>query len=148
MLIQHSQADILASYLIAAGVGVNPAPALPITTWPIYIDSQPDIPDRLIVIYSRGGRLDGRSHKTGTVLTHPGIQVAIRVRAGDYRSGYLKGNNVASELDDILNNMVTLQSKTYKVAAVTRTSDVLSIGQDPRSRPMFTLNANTTIEMV
>lgn len=138
-ILLHQPASILRTLLVSLGVGANPSPT---AVWPIQDTSEPDAPDNSITIYDTQGRTQGRIQFTGETQEIHGIQ--IRIRAASSTVGWAKARSIARVLDvEILRNLVTVEGSVYLVQAVTRTSDVLSLGKEtPNSkRSVFTINA-------
>lgn len=125
--------------MIALGLGTDPASNGP---WPVYAAGEPDKPDSAITVYDTVGRQEGRTHVDGEAQEHHGVQV--RVRSAAHTAGYAKARAVAVALDeDVLMNSVHIGAASYRVWAVARTGDVLSLGKEsPDSkRSLFTINA-------
>jgi hypothetical protein len=121
----HSPACILQAILVARGLGASP----PNLIWPIYIDSQPDLPDNLISVLNEIGKDYGRVQINGERLEHHGVTVSVR--AGLSPLGYSKARQIAIVLDSsIYFDEVSIESSSYLVYAVTRTSDVVYRGKE------------------
>ena len=83
---------------------------------------------------------------SGQVQEHPGIQV--RVRGVSHPIGYAKAKAIATALDESVSYAgVSINGASYRIHAVSRTSDVLDWGKDvPRSNlNIFTVNATVSI---
>jgi len=138
--LDHSPADIVATLLIALGLGQSPTENTP--TWPIFVSREPDTPDSVITVYDTSGRLQGRFQTSGEVQEAFGIQV--RVRDASHQDGYAKARAIAVALDEsISQESVTVDAATYTVVDVARTSGVFTLGtESPESkRNIFTINA-------
>lgn len=134
----HSPADVLRHLLVELGQGVLPSVG---GDWPIYVGAEPNTPDSVVTLYDTAGRDDGRVMSDGERQEHHGVQ--IRLRDPDHQSGYLKARAVALALDqDIAQSEQTIAGTTYTVHAVSRTTDVISLGKEvPKSkRNLFTIN--------
>lgn|SRR3990167_993558 len=141
----HSPADVLRRVLITLGHGVNP----PLTTWPIYAAGEPNTPDNCITVYDTEGRNDGRSMIDGEQWEHYGVQV--RIRSTTHKVGYAKAQAIAEALDqEIYDEVETIDTTTYLLHSVSRTSRVLALGKDtPNSkRTLFTINALVSLKTI
>lgn len=139
----HSPANIIRYLLISEGLGTLPTDS---GSWPVYYSNEPGTPDSVITLYDTAGRIDGHSQIDGRVIEHHGIQV--RVRCANPENGYAKARAIAVALDeDVSFSGVTISTSTYTVYAVTRSSDVLSLGKEtPTSkRNLFTVNATVAL---
>lgn len=142
----HSPNDVLRRLLVNMGKGV--LPGAPTAVWPIGV-VRPDKPDNCVTVYETEGRRDGRTMNGGEVWYHPGVQ--IEVRSADHNTGYLKANQLATCCDEeIYNETVTFEGKTYTITNVSRVGQVMSLGYEtPESRrELFTFNATVTITQV
>lgn len=139
----HSPARIIAQLLVALSQGAAPADS---AAWPVYYAREPDTPDSVITVYNTAGRRNGRFMVGGEVQEHPGVQV--RVRGADHQDGYTKAKAIATALDESVSYAgVSVGGTSYRIHAVSRTSDVLDLGKDvPRSNlNIFTVNAVASI---
>ena len=137
--LDHSPAEIVRRVLIALGLGADPQAVSP--EWPVYAVSETNNPDNVITVYNTTGTQSGRT-RDGERQEHHGIQ--IRVRSAYEAIGYQKARDIAVALDqDVYQEPVAIDGKAYRVHAITRTSDVLSLGrQTPNTeRRLFTVNA-------
>ena len=142
--VAHSPADILRYALVGKGIGVLRSQNTANNAWPIFCGHLPDIPDNAICTYDTTGIGSGRIMATGETIRHPGWQ--IRLRAKSNRDAWLKMGALKTALDGMLRLAVSIGSDTYTIAAVTQTSDVLSLGQetDAVRREQLTLNGTLT----
>jgi hypothetical protein len=115
-----------------------------------YVTSLPDEPDNAICVQDTVGRLDGRIHKTGETIVHPGIQV--RVRSESFVLGWAKANEIKTALEQIKNDSVSVvdpisgTTHTYTIHSATLTSPILPIGEGKEGRrENFTINVVLTI---
>jgi len=134
----HSPAQIISQLLIDLALGTAPADN---GTYPVYTAIEPDSPDNVITVTDQVGRISGRQQVTGQVSEHHGAQ--IRVRNQEHKAGFTKARAVLIELDEtVVLNTVSIDSSTYTVYAISRTTDVLAIGKEtPTSkRDIFTIN--------
>lgn len=136
-----SPAEVLRVALVAYAVGVLPSAG---GDWPIYVGHLPDEPDDAICVYDTGGVRNGRLQGSGTSIEKPGWQ--IRVRADAHTDAHAKMKEVQGILDTIRRLQVVVGGVGYTIAAVTQTSGVLSLGQEPdaKRRIAFTLNGTLT----
>ena len=138
-LLNHSPAEIVQS-LIIEELGLGAAPEIPTAdNWPVYASHHPDTPDDSICLFDTEGRLQGRTQVDGEMHIHHGLQ--IRVRSLDY-SGYAKAQQLAHALDtEVLRLAVVVDSHSYLVHCLTRTTDVLPLGFEQGSRRrLWTVN--------
>lgn len=138
----HPPSQIIQASLIAGGVGTEPTAN---AAWPVFVSHLPSTIGNALCVYDTAGKRDGRL-MAGATIKHPGIQ--IRCRAVDYPTGYAKMKEVEAHLDAVLRENVALDARTYTIAAVTQTGDILTLGREPdeKARESFTLNGTTTIK--
>jgi hypothetical protein len=139
--LSHSPANILRRALVQLGHGADP----PTGPWPCYCPVEPDRPDNVLTVQDTAGTDDGRTMIDGARQGFRGVQV--RVRASDNLVGSAKAEALAVALDQLYDVLVTMGTTSYRLHAVTRTSDPLALGTDtPRSRRwLFTVNARFTV---
>lgn len=119
------------------------------SAWPAFSDGEPDSPDSCITVYGTAGTSTGREMVSGQRQEHHGVQV--RIRAQEETAGYAKANALAQAMDQsILMNIVTIGAHSYRLWAVTRTSDVLYIGTEGATskRRIYTINAKMAVEQI
>lgn len=139
-----SPALLLKAVFLQLGVVTELSPPTVASAWPCYVGLLPDDPHSAIAIFDMGGAMDGRNQKTGEMFTHPGVHV--QVRSQDYTLGYAQSCVLRDAMDSVKLAQVTVQSVEYQVDAVTRTSDVISMGQErEKRRSMFSIGAIVTI---
>lgn len=162
-MLLDSPAEILAKYLVAAGIGYEPGLTSTTTAdpsananWPIYISfagDGDDMPDPMIVIYDYKGLIEGRLMLNGETIEHYGIH--IRLRSLEYSEGFAKSLQIANLLDGIARPTVQLGSTIYRIDAVSRSS-IIPLGTDPeagrmirtsgdRRRTQFAINAHLSL---
>lgn len=144
---RHSPAEVLAAALVLGGQGTQappPGTTSPPDVWPVYIGHLPQTPDAAICVYDTAGFGEGRIQRTGETLRKPGWQ--IRVRASTYPAASTRIRQIQQHLDTIRMLGVEVDARRYTIAAVTQTSDVLPLGQEPEGsrRDSFTLNGTIT----
>lgn len=144
--LDHSPADVVRRLLIDLGLGAAPPAAS--SAWPIYTGGEPNLPDQAITVTDTEGRGHGRDQVTGERQEHHGI--SIMVRAATFPAGYAKARDVATALDAQYQDVTTLGAARYLVHAVTRTSDVFSLGKEsPQSkRSLFSVNALVSLRQL
>ena len=145
--LDHSPAEVVRRLLIQEGLGSDPAD--PPGTWPVYANGEPDTPDSAITVYNTQGRDGGRTMTDGERQEHHGVQV--RIRAAAFNTGFSKARAIAVSMDeDIVQEFITIGSASYKVWSISRSSDVLFLGNDtPTSkRKLFTINALVSLRQV
>jgi len=139
----HSPAEVLRASLVGAGLGVlrskNPNAA-----WPVYVGHMPATPDNVVCVYDTAGRREGRLMGTGESQSKPGWQV--RVRGRTHPVAIARMNLIKAHLDSILREAVRVGEVAYVIQAVTQTTTVLPLGQEPEGerRVHFTLNGTIT----
>jgi hypothetical protein len=140
--LNHSPADITRHLIIAMGLGSTPA-GVNNEAWSVFCDNEPDRPDNCITVYNTVGRNNGRTHVDGEVQESHGIMV--RVRSQDPKTGFAKVRLIAVTLDQLIHQyIVTVDSDSYCVKSVNRTSDITALGKDsptPTRRGVHTFNA-------
>ena len=153
----HSPARIVAELLISAGFGIDGQDVVgdaPAGSWPIYIGREPDRPDDIIKVSNTVGRSFGDTMVSKIHHENPGIQIMIRAR--NEERGYLKSRAIATFIDQVNNNLVTITREesgsaeiTYSLHAINRESNVFALGFDtPMSkRQLFAVNATCTIRL-
>lgn len=143
----HSPAEAIREVLVSLGVGTDPTLG---NAWPVYVGDVPDTPDQALVVNQTSSILEGRTQTDGETQQHYGIITTIR--ANDYRTGYTKGNAVASAFDSSIDNTtVTVVSTSYLIEAVSiRAGGLLYIGVEPeaRGRNLFTVNAIVSLYQI
>ena len=142
----NTPADVLAEAIVQARLAERPSSVAAGKTavWPIFINTLPEKPDECIVVYDTTGRPDGRIMRTGETIRKPGWQV--RVRARDHTAAFTRMSAIQDALDLILRLVVDINGSGYTIDAVTQTSGVLPLGQEPdaKRREGFTLNGTIT----
>lgn len=137
--LEHSPAMVLRSILTTgSGAYFSDASTPPLRPYPLFISTLPDEPDVAAALYDTEGVKIARLLASGNELQKFGIQLLVRTR--DYQAGFHLTQSVANLVSRIKNQDVVLNSITYTVQSIMRTSPVLSIGQDPKRRDQFSLN--------
>jgi hypothetical protein len=133
----HSPAKILRELLIdlSAGTGITDE-----EDWPIYVSSEPDLPDNCLTIYDTTPKSDGRAMFDGEDFKHYGFQ--IRIRSTDHETGYAKAESLEHVLNkDIYQETVVVGAVSYYVQCVAGTSLIVLGKNTPTTkRSLFTIN--------
>ncbi len=125
MTIKHSAAKVLAVYLIAEGTLSSPSTNKP---WPVFTNAMPEKPPEVASIYNTDGFMDGREHRGGRSVIHPGFSIILRTADNDRADE--KYGEISQKLDEINNTVVVISGKSYKLNAIKRTSPLLPIGEE------------------
>jgi hypothetical protein len=141
----HSPASIIGKLFegLATPLGTDPALS---GSWPIYIGSEPDLPDSCITLYDTQGRTQGRDQTSGEMIEFHGFQV--RVRGATHTLAETKIYAISESIDiNVKRDVVTLSGTQYLVHAITRASPVSALGRavSGSRRFLFTLNAIASI---
>lgn len=118
------------------------------SAWPVFLGTLPDdvdVVDSALAVYDTSGETDGRIHRTGETIVHPGWQ--IRVRSMDYGVGYSKALEIAVALDGLKDASVTIGGTAFTIATISRKGSILTLGQEPngKRRQSFTVNGIATL---
>lgn len=144
--LEASPASIMVAYVIEKlGKMTDPSDK---NDWPLYVSHLPDgknVKTDCGAIYDTSGVNEPRA-MTGEVSRHPGIQ--LRIRSRDYETGYAKIEDIASALDEVINNTITIGTSEFEIQNVSRTSPIVSLGVEPgtRRRRSFTVNYLLTMK--
>jgi len=140
--LDHSPADIVAQLLVDLSLGSDPTGS---SAWPVFVAREPETPDNCITVFGTASKKQGRTMNDGEVQEQHGIQVSVR--SGTYPTGFAKARAIAVALDESVRlNTVSLESATYTVYGVSRTSGPLDLGKEPTTkRNVFTINATVTL---
>ncbi len=144
-----SPAFILASYVIAEGIGSMTDP-VDNSDWPLYVSYTPDNDDvktDLGVMYDTSPLKDGRISE-GEVINHFGIQ--LKIRTDNHVQGYVKAEEIANALDEVLNDSIIINSNEYLIHNVSRQGAPISLGVEKgtKNRRLFTVNFLVTMKRV
>ena len=147
--LQTSPAYILASYIVENSIGFMTNPVNE-DDWPLYISYMPDgsdIKTNCGSVYDTSGLKDGRLME-GQVIQHYGIQ--LRIRCDTHTTGWAKAEAIASALDAIVNDTVTIGSVEYRIYNVSRSGPVISLGMEEgtKERRLFTVNFIVTMKRI
>lgn len=141
----HSPADVLAKLLVDLGHAIDSQSA---GDWPAFVNQEPNAPDKCVTTFDTTGRVGKRVHSNGYRPEFRGVQVRIRAHTQD--AGWTRANRIAAALDEEVDwRTVALSGVNYLVCAVTRTSGVLPLGDEPGTkRKLFTVNGVMSIKQL
>lgn len=109
-----------------------------------FIGRMPQNPERAIAVFGTQGITQGRIQATGQVVDFPGLQ--FLVRSNGYDVGSRKAYEVLAAIDSCRREVVSISGTDYMIHSLTRTSDVLPIGQDQDTKlDKFTINVTASI---
>lgn len=134
----HSPSDIIRALVIDLGLGADPDSG---GQWPVYVASEPSMPDNTITLTDTTPQYDMRAMVDGETSFHYAFQ--LRVRGSSHPVGQNKIDAVRVALDEqIYANALTLDTAQYVVYNFAKSGGVLYLGTDvPNSkRSLFTLN--------
>lgn len=136
--LSHSPADIVRYLLVQLGQGTLPSSN---DAWPVFVSSEPNLPDQAVTVYDTAGHYDGRNMRGGEKYEFHGVQ--IRVRGVNHQDAFQKANGLAVALDVSVNrSKVPIGVNRYMVYDVSRTSGPLNLGNEENTnRIIFTINA-------
>lgn len=143
-----SPAFILSEYIITELLSMtNPDDG---GLWPLYTAHMPDgnnVESNCGALYGTSGILDGRL-MTGLVIEKPGIQ--LRIRSKTYEVGFAKAEAVALSLDGVNNDIVVVDSITYQIQNISKSTPVVPLGLEKgtKRRFLFTINFLMTLKKV
>lgn len=138
----HSPAQILRQLLIDLNLAESSG------DWTCRYSHAPDTPDKAVITFDTEGRTQGRTHVDGETQIAHGVQVQVR-GTPEHAVGYLKAQQIAVGLDGFSRATVAIGATSYLVQAVTRTSDVISLGVgDASRRRLFTINGVMSVRQV
>jgi hypothetical protein len=139
--VNATPAQALARYLRAEAVAAGSATL----DWYVTVGSMPNARDNILTVYDTGGALDGRLHRIGKFVTHPGVNV--RIRAVSYPLGWARGQMILAALERMRNSPVIVDAETVLMQAFTLTSDLASMGtEETNLRQHFSLNGTLTLK--
>ena len=141
----HSPADILGQLLIDISVGSD---VLDGEAWPVFVSSEPTLPDNMLTTYDTQGVDQGRSMLDGELYTYHGVQT--RIQATDPKTGWTKVNLVRRELSRVSKKVVHLESSSYLVWSLTQIGPSLALGKmtGESKRNLFTVNALLVVKQL
>lgn len=134
----HSPADVLRHALIELGKGTLPTAN---GDWPIFVGGEPNKPDNCITCKDTDGIQEGRDMTSGYMQEHEGVQ--LRIRAVDHQTGWDRSQLLMAALDTLISYLtVSIDSSTYSLEAVTRTTNIINLGKDTTTSKLnvFTIN--------
>lgn len=145
---EHSPAYIIARYLIGQTLLSDPTVS---GAWPVYVGVLPDgdkTVDDIAMSMDTAGLKDGRLMNTGKNIIHEGVQLMVRAEA--YNTGYEKTRALATALEGVDGNQITIGTSTYQIDNVSQTSSVMVLGQEEgtKRRELFSVNFLITLKEV
>lgn len=143
-VLADSPADILAAYLLSAGIVTSSAVA---DDWSAYVSHTPEKPDNCVSLYDTTPLKDGRM-RDNTIVHHFSVMVQVRSRVR--AAGWSKMQAVAGTLDNVNRNVVVCNGTSYRLQTVTRVSGPTDLGEEEESskkRRLFTLNVIFPVEL-
>ncbi len=140
MSLEHTGAHVMQVYMTAQGYGSSPSAN---RDWPLFRDSLPANPNNAMCLFDTEGVPDGREMRGGRTVEHPGI--SLHVRSISSPDGQKKALAIYPKWDAILREVGIIEGKSYLIQAITRTTPVLSLGQEEGGfRYLFTVNGIIT----
>ena len=150
----HSPADIIAQMMDDLGLAnlEDTGTGEPLTGWTVFPLHMPESPEEAIQVKDTSGRMHLRSHPTGVMGEHYGIQLLVR-SSQDPSTPYVKLKGILDYFDtDVRRELVTLYDsenhvdRVYRVNAITRMSVAIPAGNDGR-RFFYSGNMLASIEL-
>ena len=148
----HTPADVLRWALVGLGAGADPnvvdGSGNPTGSWPLYVSSEPNLPDDVLTLFNTSPRQDGRSMIDGEVWAHWGVQ--LRIRGTDPRTLGTKAHSLYNLLNEgLYYHNVVIDGTPYVVYSASGVG-LQDLGKDtPNSkRSLYTLNALITLRRV
>lgn len=139
--LDHPPSDIIRQMIADLSVGTTSQSA----DWSIFNSDKPDEPDKILTIYDTTPILQGITQVNGEVQGFYGIQ--IEIRGTTFSNAWTKAKTAYTNLDPILNQLVTVDSTDYIVHNMNRVSGPIPVGKEvPQSkRDLITLNYTCSI---
>ena len=141
----HTPAQILQQLLITGSSALfsNPAGS---AQWPLYFSSMPDgtdVMDNVGAVYDIDGVQIARLLASGENIESYGIQ--IKSRCMDASLGYTILYNASLQMEKVKRQVINVPvtggpSVQYTVDTISKTSQVISMGQDQRRRAFYSLD--------
>ncbi len=123
-----STSEDMKGVLVSASVGTFAATS----GWAIFIGQEPTSPDTVVTLFDAGGS----SPNPKNLLDNPNIQVRIRGAVNGYQAAYTKALAVRDALLGLTKR--TINNTVY--VGVYQMGDIMFIGFDDNSRPLFVTN--------
>jgi len=118
-----------------------------LTGWTVFPIHLPEVPDQALLVSDTSGRLHRRSQVDGVIGEHYGIQILAR-SAQDPATPYKKIKAIMECFDSVVyRDVVTLDNKSYRINAITRTGSAAPAGNDGR-RYFYSGNFIVSIELI
>lgn len=143
--LEASPAFILAQYIIETLATMSTPTGG--EAWPLYVNHLPDKESNAGLMSDTPGIKDGR-YMIGFTPQKFGVQLLMR--SLDNQIGYAKIEDVAADLDAVINVELSLDTGDYVIQNVSRASPVISLGleEGTRRRFLFTVNFLLTMRKV
>lgn len=149
-ILEHAPGEVVRQLLIQLSVGSD---GLDYTSWPVFVDQEPDNPDNCITIEEMIGGLDGKLGPSGEVVEHYGFHIMVRSARNQtgthpqpgYRVGRNKIDEVCSTLDEACCVTVTIDSATYTVHAAHKMSSVNALGKSRANSARYSFSVDYQI---
>lgn len=148
----HSPAEIITQLVIDLGIADGPETDDGLTGWTVFPIQMEEDPDDAIQVTDTSGYMHGRSHVTGIVGEHYGIQILVR-GSEDISAPYKKLKSIMSLFDEEVQRETVILldddnsvNRNYRVNAITRKSTVVPAGNDGR-RYFWAANVVASIEL-
>lgn len=147
-LLLHPVAKVIIALLKDQGLVSMPQDN---AAWPCYFGDEPDSPDNCLTVFDTDGKMQGREHITGEVQESNGFQVRVRCDPTQLTEGYAKLKSICQFFDlQVLRTLVPMGDHTYRIQAINRTSDVLSLGRESTTskRRVYVVNAMVSLRLL
>jgi len=132
LILRDSPAEILRQALIDNGISI-----------PIYVSSEPDLPDECLTIYDTAGLSEGRNMLDGETIQRYGVQ--LRIRARNYKEGWNIATIIKEILEKLHNQVLYIPrdfiTSEYELCHCAEISTIIPLPPvDKSSRRLFTIN--------
>ena len=128
LMLRDSPAEILRQALIVNGIPI-----------PIYVSSEPDLPDECLTIYDTAGLSEGRNMLDGETIQRYGVQ--LRIRARNYKEGWNIATIIKEILEKLHNQVLYVSTFEYELYHCAEISTIIPLPPvDKSSRRLFTIN--------
>lgn len=136
-------AEIVAAFIIDAGLGIRPSVA---GDWRTTFGFMPaELPDKRITTYDLPPEIQGKIFEDGESVERPMVQ--IRTRALDYRDGQVRLKAITDALSAAVDVPLTVNSVSVRLIAATVVQPPGYIGQEEKNlRQLYTAVVKITIK--
>lgn len=139
----HLVSQIIQQLLIDLAIATNPDDG---DSWPVYATQKTDSPNNQIWVTDTESKQLGRTQYDGEISEQHGFQVMVRAEyPGD---AYSKAQAIKVAFDtSVKRTDVVIESTTYKLHCVNRTTDVVRVGNEDATgrRKLFSINAVVSV---